>query len=337
SNTFTVKNYLTVFTHLLKMKYEMGYFKDVYELGNKYFKEFEKDLNIVEAEKLFELVCLAAIELKQFEKAYQFYTLRKNVLPITKRYLAELNLIEFKKKTHQSYLVEIESLIQDVIPDDIKLKLSKELLELYLERNDGPKALALIESMKRLDPQHSYVPNYLKVLVKLGNIDEAKAVALQYKSNPKYEMDAFLVLLKIYIDEKDFHRATILDADYAYKLDTMDQEYQIEAYTLLVDLYTKLNNKLSIDLYQKKLKALKKVESKAKLQEEKLVVSNEVKIEETFEIKAPFKQSKSAVNFEQINAIIELMAFSHQITETKQLRDFLRSFFMKVEEFVTVK
>src|SRR5690606_119095 len=162
-------------------------------------------------------------------------------------------------------------------------------------------------------------------------------VALQYKSNPKYEMDAFLVLLKIYIDEKDFHRATILDADYAYKIDNMEQDYQIEAYTLLADLYTKLNNKLSIDLYQKKLKSLKKIESKTKLQEEKNEVKPQINLSEDFEIKTPFKQTKSAVNLEQINSIIELMAFSHQITETKQLRDFLRSFFMKAEEDITVK
>src|SRR5690606_34972456 len=116
SQSLTVKQYLTVFIHLLEMKFELGYYKDVYEYGLKYFRENEKDLKSQESEKFYELIFLSALELKQFDVAYKFYTLRKEVLPVIKRYLAELNLIEFKKRTHQAYQSDIEATLQDVIP-----------------------------------------------------------------------------------------------------------------------------------------------------------------------------------------------------------------------------
>src|SRR5690606_5491458 len=105
----------------------------------------------------------------------------KAVLPVAKSYLASLDFIKFKEKTHQPIISDLEALIRDVIPDDIKLDALKKLLTLYLEEHQENKALPIIAEMKKLDSKQSYVPQYLKTLLSLGMFDDAKKIALQYK------------------------------------------------------------------------------------------------------------------------------------------------------------
>jgi EAL domain-containing protein (putative c-di-GMP-specific phosphodiesterase class I)/GGDEF domain-containing protein len=308
---------------------------DVYNEGIEYHQKNQDIATLPSHEKLFELIFKAALELEKFDTAYEYYKARKAVLPVAKSYLASLDLIKFKEKTHQPIISDLEALIRDVIPDDIKLDALKKLLTLYLEEHQENKALPIIAEMKKLDSKQSYVPQYLKTLLSLGMFDDAKKIALQYKGHYLYDMDSYLTLLKVYMHEKDTHRAMILDAEYEAKLETMPNDFQIEAIKLLVELYKLLNNRLSLDLYQKKLKNLLKTEEK-----KQKLIDKEDKEDEPFaksdrEIITTVVQK--SYHSKHLEDIIDLLTYAHQIAETKSIRDFLRTYFMKCDEKTLVK
>lgn len=339
TTTLTVNQYQTVFIRMLEVMYDLEMFHDVYHEGLSYHQSILHIDVMITHEKLFELIILSALKLKQFDSAYTYIQNRKQVLPISKKYLADLDLIEFKKQTHQSYIEDIESVLKDAIPDDLKLNLLKELLMLYLNKKEDHKALNVIDQLKRLDTKHTYVPEYLKILYNLEHFDDAKIIALNYRNHQLYEMDSFLTLLKIYIKENDQHKISILDADYGIKLETQSVEIQKEAYTLFSDYYQKIKNRYQYDSYSKKLKALIKDEKKSKDKTiEKTVLRNDLE-EQTQTEKPQFVQKmfKAKENIRHLNILIELFSFAHQIAETKNFRDYLRNFFIKVDEYVKVK
>lgn len=333
----TTTVYQTVFVRYLEVCLELGLFKDVYNEGIAYHQRNMQIPLQNTHERLFQLIFQASLELHQFETAYTYYQHRKNALPVAKQFLATLDLIKFKESTHQQYTSELEGLMRDVIPDDIKLNVLKQLLTLYLNDNKENKALPVIQEMKKLDGKQSYIPNYLKTLLKLGMFDDAKKVALQYKGHYLYDMDSYLTLLKVYMHEKDTHKAMILDAEYETKLDEMPSEFQIEAITNLVELYKTLNNRLSLDLYQKKLKNLLKTEDKKNKQDKEQSITTKEEIQATEQKQSNLQLYPKKDNSEHLEIIIDLLTYAHQISETKNLRDFLRTFFMKCDERISVK
>ncbi len=339
TTTLTVYQYQTVFIRMLEVMLDEGMFYEVYHEGLTYHKSILHIDILPSHERLFELIIHAAFKLKQYDTAYTYIQNRKQILPISKKYLADLDLIEFKKLTHQLYIQDLEMVLKDAIPDELKLTLLKELLVLYLNNKEEHKALPVIDALKRLDSKQTYVPDYLRTLYNLEHYDDAKTIALNYKNHPSYEMDAFLTLLKIYIKENDVHKITILDADYGVKLETQSIEIQKEAYTLFSDYYQRIKNRYQYDNYSKKLKALVKDEKKSKDKTIEKVVVSQTELPLVDQTKPVLVQKfvKTKENLRHLNILIELFSYAHQIAESKNYRDYLRNFFLKVEEYIKVK
>src|SRR5690606_32470971 len=116
------------------------------------------------------------------------------------------------------------------------------------------------------------------------------------------------------------------------KIETQDLGFQIETYALLKTLYEKLNNKYSFDLYDKKLKNLMKKEKKIKLDDK----TNDEKHVSQEKLETPI--DKAYINTLKLtHQLLDLIAYSHQIAETNSFREFLRTFFMRVSDEVSVK
>ncbi|VEU82554.1 EAL domain-containing protein [Acholeplasma hippikon] len=333
--TLTVFEFHTVFSHLIKLKFELGRYEDVVRQGVTYYERLNKEV-IKDKLDLINFIIDAALILRKFDVAYQFIQIYKEELPVLENYKAQLKLIEFKKLTNQDYVHELEALKEDFIPEEIKLKILKELLEIYLNTGKEHKIIDLIDELKRVDLKQTYIPDYFETLYKLNQIDDLKKLAESYKGHQLYAMDAYLALLRIYIIERDFHRATILDADYEVMLENAPVNYKLKIYPLLITLYTELKNKYNIDLFTKKLKQITKEEKKEK--KTKSVDGKEIvletKQEESF---TPLKIKPKSNTLQNFNHLVDLIGYSHQISETKNLRDTLRSFFMKLEEYLVVK
>ncbi|WP_162146802.1 EAL domain-containing protein [Acholeplasma granularum] len=332
NNTLTVLEYETVFMHLIDIYFELGQYDIVIQEGIKYHKSRPQDKNYPSLEPLYKNIIKASMQVKSFDTAYQYINYRKNVLPIADRYFSDLDIIEFKRKTNQNYIPEIENLIKESIPQTIKLYLLKDLMNLYIEKDEPNKAITLINELKKLDNEHSYIPNYLTVLLKLGNIEEAKSIASSYRNHPKYEMASFKTLLKIYIKENDDHKIAILDADFSQKIEGESYEFRKEVYELFIKYYQSIKNKYQLENYTKKLKSLEKEIKKTNKKNEDTIDKQEVKIvDHTKPINEIVKPKE---NIYQMDVLIELFSYAHQLSHTLSYREYLRLLFIHIDKYV---
>ena len=147
--TLTVLEHQTVFIHLMKTYFALEAYPIIVEEGMAYHERIVNDKSNPALESLYELITLSALKLEKYDIAYKYIQHRKAILPVNQRYLADLNTIEFKKLTHQNYTVDIEELLQDTLPNEIKLNLLKALLGMYLNQNQPNKAITLIGELKK--------------------------------------------------------------------------------------------------------------------------------------------------------------------------------------------
>lgn len=335
TKTLTVLEHQTVFIHLMETYFQLEAYPTIVTEATTYHERISNDKENPKLERLYELIYLSAMQLEKYDLAYAYIQYRKNILPINQRYLADLNLVDFKRQTNQSYIKDIENLIKDTIPDHIKLDLLKQLLVLYLNQKQANKAITLMDELRKLDHEQSYIPLYLKTLLQLKLYSEAKQVASQFRAHKLYDMDAFLTLLHVYIHEDDSHRLAILDADFNEKLELQSIEFRKEAYDLFIAYYEKIKNKYQLDNYTKKLKLLQRELKKLKKLEPVSEDINETKIIVTDHqiLKKPAVVEVKE-NIYHMDALIELFSYAHQIHNNKNYREYLRLFFMRVEHYV---
>lgn len=322
---------------LLEVKFELYMFKEVIDEGRVFeaSKMFSNELSHVE--KFYYLMFKSAIKLNLFEMAYRYIQKRMEALPVSKKYLGTFDLIEFKKSTNQSYIQDIEVLIKDVIPQELRLELVKEQLNIYIKEKQYDKVLEVIPQVKKIDITHSYIPFYMEALFGLNQFDELKNLANQYKDHPTYKFIASLYLLKLYIKDNDAHRIAILDADFGSQIDNESPEFQKEVYELFRTFYQSIKNRLMHESYSKKLKAILKEEKKTKNKEPEIVLTNEKISQLPNESQSVFVKSNKQTLNKSLPTLIDLFAYAHQISDTRNIREYLRLFLIKAEEYFKFK
>lgn len=319
----TMDQYHKLVIKLLESNYDLKNYNEVITIGSNYYNSNKFNENF-DNDNIFKLIIESANHLKKYNISYEYINIRKEHLPIMKQYLALVDLIYFKKATNQSYISDINNLLEDSIPDNIKKDLLNELLSVYLSTGNENKVIPLIDELKKCDPHKSYIPNYLKALFNLKFYDDAKNVALENIDNPNYKKDSVITLLKVYLENKNYHKATILDADYKNNFEGWDLESQLIVYNLLIELYKELNNKYSTNIYQRlKDKTVRKLKQ---INKEDLVLIEDEKPEVT-----AVKITKTKLKY--ISVILELIVKSHQVSNNIKIRDILRDFFIQVETY----
>lgn len=332
--------YQTVFSYLMEMKLSLGYHQQVVAEADAYYKKYLHQDFLQNHEYIFHLIIQAALKLELFDMALTYIELRRQALPMMKKHLITYDVIMYKKALNQPYESDLEAVLADVIPDKDRLIFYKELLNLYLMQNNYLRALAVIDDMKAYDPEKSYLEHELNLLLLTVQYDKAKELALKTKGHPLYDLKAFMVLLEIYIKEKDDHRIAILEADYEDRLESLSIENQVKVFSMLSNLYKSMGNKLSFDLYQKKLKSAQRQLDKKQAQVKETSVAEKVASKDTPKLPVFNISEPKAVHshmLAQLEWSFDLLTYSHQISETKQVRDYLRSFFMKADEILNVK
>ncbi len=305
----------------------------VYEEGIHVFDEIKNQEETLYYEKILAFLIDASIELSKFEDAKRFINLRKEALPIINQYLGILDDIKYKKALNEPYIDDILKVLQDLIPDQVKIYCLKELLNLYEKDSQFEMALNQVYALYEFDLQDEYIDREISLLIELGRLDEAKTKALdELKKNPR-QMQIVLHLLNIYYLKKDYLKASNLDAEYEEAFENEGISYQEKVYQLFVEIYKAMDNKLSLDLYKKKLKKLKKTSSKKIDREVAEKEKDPVVIIERHEEKAMV--SKNLLEMLEIST--DLIEYAHMIDEKLPLREYLRIFFMHFEKYVKAK
>lgn len=299
--------------------------------GKKVIKELELQVETPFYEKILKYMIRAAIELNHFDDAKRYINLRKQKLPILKQYLGLLDEIAYKKALHLPYLDDLLRVLKDVIPDQTKIFCHQELFQHYTLDGQYEMALNSLYELYNYDMKSEYFHHELTLLIKLGRLDEVISKALIELKSKKENIFPVLSLLEAYLLKGDYHKASTLEAEYEEQIDLKEDPFRKKAYELIVELYQKMDNKPSLDYYQKKLKSIAKAEKKVKPTEE-IKQPEVVYVEKVLE-KTLMHQNLS----ENLEISFDLIQFSHMIDEKLLLRDYLRVFFMHVDTKIKTK
>ena len=171
-----------------------------------------------------------------------------------KKYLDYLDEIELKKALQEPYLEDLLKIMKDMIPDETKIFCLEEIFKIYKDDHQYQMALNTLYDLYNYDLKSKYFLDELSLLIELNKLEEAKNKAFdQHKKEPQ-DLEIVLKLLEIYVKLEDYHKASILEAEYESFIDEQNDDYRVKAYELIIYLYKELDNKLSLDLYQSKLK-----------------------------------------------------------------------------------
>jgi EAL domain-containing protein (putative c-di-GMP-specific phosphodiesterase class I)/GGDEF domain-containing protein len=326
-------DYQAAYHYYFEIAMNLSLFDLVYDEGTTILKEIQNQSETLYYEKILKHLIDASIALSKFDETRRFIELRKNALPMINQYLGILDDIAYKKALNEPYLEDVLKVLQDLIPDQVKIYCLEELVILYEKDHQYDMALNQIYALYQFDLKDKYVSKEINLLTALERYDEAKSKAQQYLKEHPDQMDIVLSLIHIYYQQKDYFKASNLDAEYEDKFELQDDQYQLEAYELFVELYKAMDNKLSLDLYQKKLKKIKKSSTKKINQETiKKEKDNIVIIEKREE-----KQLVSKNLLKHLEISTDLIEYAHLIDEKLPLREYLRIFFMHFEKYIDAK
>lgn len=324
-------DYQAAFSYYFEIAIELELYDLVFEEGEKVIKEISVQTETIYYEKLLKHLIKAAIQLEKFEQAKTYIEIRRQHLPIMKQYLAVLDDIDYKKALGLPYLEDLMKVLKDVIPDPVKIFCHEEMFKLYSQDHQYEMALNSLYELYNFDLETTYFVDELNLLIRLLRYDEVISKALKaLRLNPS-QPKVVLALLESYIQKKDFHKASTLETENEELIDNQDDQFKKRAYELIIKLYQELDNKPSLDFYQKKLKGIQKVLDK------KIKVVEEPKPEVVIIEKVEPKSIGHKDLLKQLEIGKDLIQFSHLIDEKLLLRDYLRVFFMHVDTYISTK
>jgi len=324
-------DYQVAFTYFLEIGDALELYDLVFEEGEKILKELESQTDSPQEEKILKYLIHSSICLEKFDKAKLYIERRKQILPILKQYLGVLDEISYKKAMHIPYLEDVQKVLKDIVPDQIKVICLEEMFKLYKADHQYEMALLSLYQLYDFDLKSKYLNEELSLLVILKKHEEVLKVALEALRHNRDHIEAVLALIETYINKEDYHKASTLEAEYEDKIDKASDELKRKAYELFVILYKKLDNKLSHNLYDRKLKSLIKTIDK------KVKIIDEIKPEVVVVQKTEPKNIVSKNLLKHLEISYDLISFSHLIDEKLLLRDYLRIFFMHVDTHVKTK
>jgi EAL domain-containing protein (putative c-di-GMP-specific phosphodiesterase class I)/GGDEF domain-containing protein len=324
-------DYQAAFSHYFDIAIELELYDMVFEEGEKIFKEISNQAETPYFEKILRHLINAAIHLEKYDEAKKYIELRKQALPILKQYLGILDEIKYKQALQLPYLNDVLKVLTDVIPDQTKIYCHQELYKLYKNDHQYEMALNSLYELYNFDLKSMYINEELRLLFLLERYDETISKSLEELKHNKKNTEAVICLLEAYLKKHDFHKASTLEAEYEEQIDSESDELKKKAYEIIINLYHQMDNKPSLDLYQRKLKSLQKVIDK------KIKSEPEQKPEIVYVEKVESKKVSHENIFKHLEIGHELLQFSHLIDDKLLLRDYLRVFFMHVDAFIQVK
>ncbi len=327
--------YQAAFNYYLEIADAEGLFDYIYDEGKRVFEHIKHQTQSMYYEKILGFIINACLALEHLDEAKSYIDMRKEALPVVNQYLGLLDEVKLKKALREPYTEQLQRVLADVIPDHVKIYCHEELYLIHLKEQAYEQALKDIIELYAFDLKYKYFYDELDLLIKLNRLDEAKKKALEALKENKRDIKIVYVLLQIYDLQEAYMKAANLEAEYEEYFEAEDEDIRKKIYTLLIDLYQKIDNKPSLTLYQNRLKNMNralgrqsKKNEQAAEEEQKVVFIEKPDTDQTMVSSSLLKQLDSAVH---------LIEYAHMIDEKLPLRDFLRLFFMELERQIDAK
>lgn len=281
---------------------------------------------------ILSIMIKAAINQKKYQVATEFIEVRKDLLPIMEQYqslLDELNVIKAKEQDPLEVLLKLKL---ERLPRDLKISILEEILENYLNKENYFESLVTLEELKKLAIKEYYDDLNIKINYMLKEYVLVSTLAPEILKKRKSAVVAiYYIATLIKLDKLIL--ASSLEAEYEMLIDQLDNsDVKLFAYNTMIHLYETMDNKISVDHYQAKVKSLTK-QPKSKTTEPVVKTKEVIKVKE---IKTQSLVS-NAKYLEHFEMVLKLLIESHQIDLKLPFREYLREVFIKINEKVNFK
>ncbi len=329
----TKTDYELVFLKMLEVELFLGLTKNVITEGEDFLTNFA-DENSKHYSKLLKYLFDAALIEKDYDRLTYYLDERKKYGPILDDYLIILDEIKLAKILNEPYVYLLIEVTNSQAPNHVKIEVYEELLHHYLQKEKFLEAYEVFNDMQNVTNE-KYYKEELDILYGLGQTAKVLELAESYKDIPEAVIPAVLTLLKVYFEQENYHQMTIIDSEYEPFFEDASIEDRIEFYEICVNLYKKLGIRQSEKYYNDNLKRVKKLETKVKKTE---TVKEEKKVKAEVTEVVPRKKEATLSSIEekrQISNFFDIFIFSENINEKLVLRDYLRTLFIFIDNYIT--
>lgn len=344
SNLSIIKSYLQtqlskndyelVFLKMLEIELFLGLSKNVIQEGEDFLLNFASSDSKYYPKLLKYLFDASLIE-KDYDRSAYYLDEQKKYASVLDDYLVTLDEIKLLKAINEPYLDLMVKMVQGPTPNHIKIPIYEELLKFFIEKSRFAEANEILEDFQ-LITNEKYYKEELLIHYGLGNINKVVELAENYKDINEAAIPAVLMLMKVYFDQGNYHRMTIIDSEYEHHFEEADVDDRIEFYEIGVNLYKKLGIRQSEEHYLDSLKKVKRLETKKQKQDQQRDnADSNIKVDIT-EVNPRKKETilSSKEEKRQISNFFDIFIFSENINEKLVLRDYLRTLFIFIDNYI---
>ncbi|MGB1097378.1 MAG: hypothetical protein ACPG2Y_02130, partial [Acholeplasmataceae bacterium] len=264
-------DHLAAFSHYIKVLYALRSFRVLMEETEHFFDRFLTQEFNDTIDHMMHLYIDSALETEQFDKAFKMIQSRKIRLPLLKHYVIFEQEYQYLKNISSESSQWVKDQIQGHVPHAYAFIMKQALIEIYIKEHHEEQALDIIHHLE--EDQHQQVFHiHIQLLDTMKKYNE---IIELYKT--KYRLDYIqqdiYYLVKAYMHLGEEQKVINLEVDYEVLMDE-EHPYKMQYYELLLSFYERIQNALSIKIYQQKLKALKsqkKVVKQAPIKQEQKV------------------------------------------------------------------
>lgn len=333
SRSITHTDYETAIYMYLKIAFFNNQNELVLSEGLKSLLKFEDKEPTKFREKIYSFLIDSSIILNKFDLAEEYISKRKEILPIMEQYLSILDELRITKAKNQNILPVLLKLKNEILPLELNITIQEELLNEYLKDKNYDSAFNILNELMSISLKEEYEVVMIEILFfKEEYIEVIEKAEQQVKNNIK-DSKVVIYLIASLIKLNKLRNASSLEAEYEELIEnTSDLDLRSFAYNTIIKLYENLGNKLSVDLYSKKLKKITKKEV-VKEPKSKVIEKEVVKIKEV----ATQTLVSSAKYLEHFDWVQNWLIYSHQINLKTVFREYLRELFIEINSKINLK
>lgn len=339
SATLNIKEQEKLFLFILGILNELDRYQDLLSDGKEYLSQIYEPNETYN--QILKLLFDAALKLEQFDLAKHYLNERAKYTKILDNYLITDDNISLKKQAKEPYHELLLMALKEAIPKDYKKKYYLELLDYYLASENYLEAENILNNLK-VFTNENYPREELKILMALKKHSKAEELANLYQEDLTIGLiPSVLALLEIYIERgesNDLRKATILETKNLENFEEAQLNDRRQFYSLCKKLYEKLDNHLSIEVYDEKIKSLNKLikTEKAKEKNQQKIINDEFL--NTLDVKTTYPTFIPNLSNQQaeilLNNLFEISMFSESINDKFQFREYLRTLFIYIDNYV---
>lgn len=278
-------------------------------------------------DRVLEVIIHVYLELNQPKDAKMYLDMREDKLPVLSKHRVYLQLLTYKKMMQAPVLEWLESIIYEDLPKETFIRLAEALLDAYIQAHMFDEALVVFELTDQVFPE-AFIIKKCEVyegLKQFQNIIDLIKPIVDKSPKPEY----LFYLMKAYINTNQNQRAINLEVEYESVFEQTSHDFKFKFYTFMMDFYKRIDNSISVKLYQahlNRLQAKSKKQPLTKPESKPTLESKQVQVTLTKEVK-----KASLESIEKLHTWFEKQLFSQ---EALQQRDNYRTQFILLNQLI---